>query len=194
MDESVEFSPVLQGGSYQNCDANAGKSYAASSVTDVYRPPKCLEALWNDYAGIVGVMIKAKQIVTLVHCSLFSHQTGMIYPRPRGRYKASVQTDLSRPASPKTASQMGRQLTPTCRHLGKLYHPAMNEAAASGILLTLISATVLGIGFATGAMPFNYKALDTGRETSPTTFWAFAGSWTLFGVFGIAIAVRHWSV
>ena len=70
----------------------------------------------------------------------------------------------------------------------------MNEAAASGILLTFISAIVLGTGFATGAMPFNYKALDTSREASPTTFWAFAASWALFGVLGIAIAVRHWNV
>jgi hypothetical protein len=70
----------------------------------------------------------------------------------------------------------------------------MNEAAFSGILLALISAVVLGIGLATGEMPFNYKGLDTGRDTAPATFWAFASSWVLFGIFGVAIAVRHWSV
>lgn len=70
----------------------------------------------------------------------------------------------------------------------------MNEAAVSGIILTLISAVVLGMGFATGEMPFNYKALDTRRDTAPAAFWAFAGSWTLFAIAGIAIAVRHWSV
>ncbi|OAN66660.1 hypothetical protein A7X12_11125 [Sphingomonas sp. TDK1] len=70
----------------------------------------------------------------------------------------------------------------------------MNEAAVSGILLTLISAVVLAVGFATGKMPFNYRSLDTGRYTAPATFWAFAGSWTLFAIAGIAIAVRHWGV
>jgi hypothetical protein len=70
----------------------------------------------------------------------------------------------------------------------------MNEAAVSGILLTLISAVVLVVGFATGQMPFNYRALDTGRDTAPAKFWAFAGLWMLFAIAGIAIAVRHWSV
>ncbi|MBB5697195.1 hypothetical protein [Sphingomonas yantingensis] len=70
----------------------------------------------------------------------------------------------------------------------------MNEAAVSGILLTLASAIALVIGFATGKMPFNYKSLNTNRDAAPAIFWAFAGSWTLFAIAGIAITVRHWSV
>ena len=66
------------------------------------------------------------------------------------------------------------------------------ELAMSGVLLALISAGVLAFGFSTGEMPFNYKALDTGRETAPITFWAFASSWASFAVIGIAIAFRHW--
>ena len=68
----------------------------------------------------------------------------------------------------------------------------MNELAMSGLLLTLISAGVLALGFTTGEMPFNYKALDTGRKTAPFTFWAFAISWASFAILGIAIALRHW--
>lgn len=67
----------------------------------------------------------------------------------------------------------------------------MSEAAVSGIFLTLISAVVLGIGFATGEMPFNYKSLNTARDTAPATFWAFAGWWALLAIGGIAVAVGH---
>lgn len=67
----------------------------------------------------------------------------------------------------------------------------MNEANATGILLTVISVAVLAIGFATGVMPFNYIALDTSREKSPAIFWGFAAFWTLFSFLGIAIALRH---
>ena len=70
----------------------------------------------------------------------------------------------------------------------------MNEAAVSGILLTLVSAIALVIGFTTGEMPFNYKSLDTRRDAAPAMFWAFAGSWMMFAIAGLAIAVRHWSV
>lgn len=69
----------------------------------------------------------------------------------------------------------------------------MNELAISGIALAVIAAGALAVGFATGEMPFNYKALDTGRATAPITFWGFAASWALFIVLGTAIALRHWS-
>lgn len=67
----------------------------------------------------------------------------------------------------------------------------MTEAAISGMLMILLSAGVLGVGFATGKMPFNYISLDTARNSAPTTFWAFAASWTLFAILGVAIALKH---
>ncbi len=70
----------------------------------------------------------------------------------------------------------------------------MNEAAATGLLLTFISAIALGIGLAKDAMPFNYQALDTSRKTSPIIFWGFAAFYTLSGFLGIAIAVRHFTI
>lgn len=69
----------------------------------------------------------------------------------------------------------------------------MNEANVAGIFLTLISAVVLGIGFATGAMPINYKALDTSRDKSPAIFWGFSAFWVILSLLGIAIALRHFS-
>lgn len=69
----------------------------------------------------------------------------------------------------------------------------MTEPAISGVLMALLSIVVLGAGFLTGKMPFNYIALDTARDSAPATFWAFAGSWALFGVLGVAIAFKHWN-
>jgi len=68
----------------------------------------------------------------------------------------------------------------------------MPEPAISGVLLTLFSAGVLAVGFFTGKKPFNYISLDTARNSAPFTFWAFAVSWSLFAILGIAIAFRHW--
>ena len=68
----------------------------------------------------------------------------------------------------------------------------MNELAISGIILAAVAAGALAVGFATGEMPFNYKALDTGRATAPVTFWGFAASWATFVILGMAIALRHW--
>jgi hypothetical protein len=68
----------------------------------------------------------------------------------------------------------------------------MTDLAISGVSLFLISAVVLGVGLAKGEMPFNYAALDTKRETAPTTFWAFAGAWAVFASLGVAIGARHW--
>lgn len=67
----------------------------------------------------------------------------------------------------------------------------MNEPNVAGILLTLISAVVLGIGLATGSMPINYKALDTSRDNSPAVFWGFSAFWTMLSLLGIAIALRR---
>lgn len=69
----------------------------------------------------------------------------------------------------------------------------MTELAASGVALFLICAVAVMSGFITSEMPFNYKALDTKRETAPFTFWAFAISWITFAGLGLAIAFRHWS-
>lgn len=69
----------------------------------------------------------------------------------------------------------------------------MTELAVSGVLLILISAGVLAVGFATGEMPINFNALDTNRETAPVTFWALASSWVVFAILGVAIAFRHWA-
>ena len=69
----------------------------------------------------------------------------------------------------------------------------MTEAVMSGVLLFLVAMGVLAAGFATGEMPFGYKALNTKRETAPVAFWAFASSWTVLAVLGMAITVRHWS-
>lgn len=68
----------------------------------------------------------------------------------------------------------------------------MIELALCGVILAVISAVVLAIGFVTGAIPINYKSLNTNRETAPVTFWALAASWAAFGILGIAIALRHW--
>ena len=67
----------------------------------------------------------------------------------------------------------------------------MNEANVAGILLALISAIVLGTGFATGAIPINYKGLDTSRNKSPAIFWMLSAFWAILSLLGIAIALRQ---
>jgi len=52
------LSYILQGGSYQDRHADTGKSQSAPLMADINRPAKRLDALWNNYAGIVGIMIK----------------------------------------------------------------------------------------------------------------------------------------
>lgn len=68
----------------------------------------------------------------------------------------------------------------------------MNEAAASGGVLALISLALLAVGLVTNRLPLN-EHLDTSRGTAPGVFWALMVFWVLIGLAGITIMLRNYT-
>ncbi|MDB5689103.1 MAG: hypothetical protein JWL91_979 [Sphingomonas bacterium] len=65
----------------------------------------------------------------------------------------------------------------------------MNDRVLEGLLLTLVGATALGVGFFKQEMPINF-GVDTARETNPTGFWALACFYAFAAIAGVGIAAR----